>query len=70
MGSRTVSIFVSKQSVINALISDRETLLSKDFTGPIQSGCIESVLNPKADNTSASIGLPASSPQKLKGIFY
>ena len=51
------------------LNSSRFTRLSKCLTGPIDAGLMDRLENPIAQRQTASIGRPASSPQKEIGVF-
>ena len=55
--------------LIMILISSNETLLRKSFIVPIEAALIDKFLKPIADKANASKGLPASSPQKLRGVL-
>ncbi len=58
----------SLASSITSRASSRFTRLRSDLTGPIDAGRMDSVLSPMAAKHTASIGRPASSPQKLNDV--
>jgi len=65
---RAVSAPASRASSITARSSARFTRRIRCLTGPMEAGRIDRLRRPIAARHNASIGRPASSPQKDSGV--